>query len=413
MDERDAAPASARLPLRGVRVLDVATVVAGPGAAARLGDFGADVIKIEHPRVGDASRSMGWSVDGVTLWSKWIGRNKRPITLDLSRPKGRDLLLRLLDTADVFIESFRPGTLERWDVPPATLLERNPRLVVLRVSGFGQTGPYRGRPGFGTLAEAMSGYAHMTGFPGGPPILPPIALADEVAGLLGAFAVMVALHARDATPADDPAHGRGQVIDASLFESLFSMTGPVASAHDKLGVVPGRLGSRIAYAAPRGVYPTRDGRWVGISGSSQSVAERVFAAIGRPDLTADPRFATNESRVANVEELDAIIGSWTSARPLAEVLGTFERHHAAAAPVYDVAQIAEDAQYRARGTLRRVPDEELGDVVLADVQPRLSETPGAIRHAGLPRGTANADVYARELGLSEEELRALADEGVI
>jgi crotonobetainyl-CoA:carnitine CoA-transferase CaiB-like acyl-CoA transferase len=397
----------AGLPLEGIRVIDIATVIAGPGIAARLGDFGADVIKVEHPRLDDAVRGMGWAVGGVTLWSKWIGRNKRPVTLNLADPSGQRLLLRLLEEADVLIESFRPGTLERWDLAPGRLLDANPRLIVLRCSGFGQTGPYRERPGFGTLAESMSGYAHMTGFPDGPPVLPPVALADEVAALTGAFAVMVALYWRDAGR-----DGRGQVIDLSLVESLFHLTGPVAAAHDKLGVVPGRAGNRIAYASPRGAYPTRDERWVGVSGSSDQTARRVLAAIGRPELADEPRFATNEARVRNVDELDRLIAEWTGRHTLAEVLEIFERNHAPAAPISDIAQIREDPHYRERGALVTVADEELGEVLLADVQPRLSETPGLIRRAGRPKGSANEEVYG-ELGLGREELEALAEEGVI
>jgi crotonobetainyl-CoA:carnitine CoA-transferase CaiB-like acyl-CoA transferase len=401
-----------RLPLSGVRVVDVATVIAGPGVAARLSDFGADVVKVEHPTIPDSARTMGWSVGGVSLWSKWINRNKRPVTLDLSKAEGQELLLRLVHRSDVLVESFRPGTLERWQLAPDLLLEANPRLVLVRTSGFGQSGPYANRPGFGTLAESISGYAHMTGFPDGPPVLPPVALADEVASLVGAFAVMVALYARDAGPADEPASGRGQVIDLSLFESLFQVTGPVAAAHDTLGVVPGRIGNRIAYAAPRGVYPTGDGRWVGVSGTSDQIARRVLVAIGRADLIEDPRFATNDARVRNVAALDELIGGWTARRSLAEVLDTFGRHQAAAAPVYDIAQIMQDEHYRARGTLVRVPDEETGQVLLADVQPKLSATPGAIRHAGRPRGSANAEVYGA-LGLTDDDLGRLADEGVI
>ena len=386
----------------------MATVVAGPGIAARLGDFGADVVKVEHPTVGDPVRSMGWEVDAVTLWSKWLGRNKRPVTLDLSHPKGQDLLLRLAATADVLVESFRPGTFEKWNLAPDRLLDANPRLIVARVSGFGQTGPYRRRPGFGTLAEAMSGYAHMTGFPDGPPVLPPVALADEVTGLLGSFAVMVALYARDTRGAP------GQVLDLSLYESLFQLTGPIAAAFDRLGGVPGRIGSRIAYAAPRGAYPTRDGRWIGISGTSQAIAERILAAIGRGDLIHDPRFATNAARLRHVDQLDEIIVAWTSGRTLDEAMAVFERHQAAAAPIFDIAQIVDDPQYRARGTLTRVPDNELGgDLLFADVQPRLSATPGRIRHTGRPRGEANEQVFVQELGLTADELAALRDQGIV
>jgi crotonobetainyl-CoA:carnitine CoA-transferase CaiB-like acyl-CoA transferase len=383
-------------------------VIAGPGIAARLGDFGADVIKVEHPRTGDTSRAMGWSVDGVTLWWKWIGRNKRPITLNLGHPKGQDLLLRLAERADVLVESFRPGTLERWNLGPERLHERNRRLVIARVSGFGQTGPYRLRPGFGTLAESLSGFAHMNGSADGPPILPPIALADEVAALLGAYAVMVALYRRDA----GPAAGTGQVIDLSLFESLFSVMGPIPAVHAALGEVPGRMGNAIPYAAPRGAYPTSDGRWVGVSGTSQAVALRILNAVGGPELADDPRFATNEPRVRNREELDRLIAEWTVRHTMDEVMATFEREHAAAAPISDIAQIFADPQYEARGTLAKVPDEELGEVTMADVHPRLSESPGLVRHAGLPMGSANDQVYG-ELGLSQDDLASLRQEGVL
>ncbi|HEX2030328.1 MAG TPA: CoA transferase [Actinomycetota bacterium] len=396
-----------RLPLEGVRVLDVSTVIGGPGAAARLGDFGADVIKVEHPVGGDTTRHFGWRAGGVALWWKVIGRNKRPVTLRLSDPRGRELLLRLVERADVLVESFRPGTLERWGLGPERLHERNPGLVLLRISGFGQTGPYAARPGFGTLAEAMSGFAHLTGDPDGPPMLPPVALADEVGALLGAFAVMVALYHRDVRG------GTGQVIDQSLFEPLFQLTGPVATAFDRLGLVAGRHGNRLPYVAPRNTFRTSDGRWVGLSGTSQRVAERILLAIGRPDLVNDPRFVTNEARLANVDDLDAVIGEWIGRHTLQEVMVAFEAQEAAAAPIYDIQQIFADLQYRARGTIARLPDEELGDVVMPDVQPRLSDTPGRIRHPGLPLGAANAEVYGAELGIDDEEVRRLRRDGVI
>lgn len=396
------------LPLAGLRVLDVATVIGGPGVATRLGDFGADVIKVEHPVTGDTTRSFGWRVGGVTLWWKHLSRNKRPVTLRLSDPRGQELLLRLVERADVLIESFRPGTLERWNLAPERLLERNPSLVVLRISGFGQTGPYARRPGFGTLAESLSGFVHMNGEPEGSPLLPPLALADEVAALLGAFAVMVALYHRDV------GGGPGQVIDQSLFEGLFGITGPVAMAFDRLGLVTGRHGSSLPYVAPRGAFRTSDDRWVGVSGTSQSVAERIFAAIGQKHLSSDPRFSTNEARLRNAEELDQIVGRWIGNHTLQEVMAAFETHEAAASPIYDIQQIFADLQYRSRGTLVRVHDDELGgDLVLPDVQPRLSETPGRVRHTGLPMRAANREVFLDELGLEAEELATLESEGVI
>jgi crotonobetainyl-CoA:carnitine CoA-transferase CaiB-like acyl-CoA transferase len=400
-------------PLAGLRVLDTGTVLAGPGIAARLGDFGADVIKVEHPR-GDTTRTLGWAVGGVALWSKWINRNKRPVTLNLSTAKGQELLLRLTSSADVLVESFRPGTLERWNLSPERLLGANPRLVVARCSGFGQTGPYRERPGFGTTAESISGLAHMTGFPDGPPILPPVALADEAAALLGAYAVVLALYRRDAgsAAAGGGAGGSGQVIDLSLFESLFPMTGPMPAVHDLLGEVPGRIGNGIAYSSPRGAYPTRDGGWIGLSGSSQSVALRLLALIGGDELAGDPRFATNAARLENVKELDQLIAAWTSARTLDEALEALRRHEVAAAPVLDIAGIMADPQYAARGAIVRVPDEQLGEVAMAAPRPVFSATPGRIRHAGLPLGAANDEVYGA-LGLTADDLAALRAEGVV
>jgi crotonobetainyl-CoA:carnitine CoA-transferase CaiB-like acyl-CoA transferase len=399
--------ADSSLPLEGIRVLDAATVIAGPGICARLGDFGADVIKIEHPQIGDTTRNLGWKVGDVALWWKHMGRNKRPITLNRGHPRGQEVFLRLVETADVLVESFRPGTLEKWDLGPERLFEANPKLVILRNSAFGQTGPYSKRPGFGTLAEAISGLAHMTGFPEQGPVLPAIALADEVAALQGALAVMIALYHRDQHG------GPGQVLDSSLFENLFQMLGPVAAAYEKLGIVEERRGNRLNFAAPRGAYQTRDAKWVALSGTAQSVAERILTAIGRPDLVTDVRFATNTARLENVEELDRLIQEWMSRHNLAEVIETFEREDAALAPIYDIAQIYEDPHYAARGTIVHVPDAELGEIPLVDPQPRFSHTPGRIRHAGLPRAAANDEVYRQELGMTDEEIKSLEDDGAI
>ena len=400
-------PATTPLPLEGIRVLDVATVIAGPGVCARLGDFGADVIKIEHPKIGDTTRNLGWKIGDVSLWWKHISRNKRPVTVNLSHPDGQEILMKLIDTADVFVESFRPGTLEKWGIPPERLHERNPNLIILRNSAFGQTGPWNRRPGFGTLAEAISGMAHMTGPADGGPVLPAIALADEVAAMVGAYAVMVALYHRDVHD------GPGQIIDVSLFESVFSILGPLAAGYDKLGIVEERRGNRLNFAAPRGAYETKDGKWVALSGTAQSVAERIITAIGKLELFTDERFATNSARLENVEELDGYIQEWMSQHNLAEVVEIFEREDAALAPVMDIAQIFEEPLYRARGTLQRIADEELGDVVLNKPQPTLSETPGRIRHAGLPRAAANEEIFIKELGYTDEELKRLEDDGAI
>ncbi|MGH2785308.1 MAG: CaiB/BaiF CoA transferase family protein [Actinomycetota bacterium] len=393
------------MPLDGLRVIELATIVAGPSTGKYLADFGAEVIKVEHPKTGDTTRGMGYKHQGVALWWKLVGRNKKPVTLNLGHPKGQEIARRLIADADVMIENFRPGTLERWGLAPASLAEINPRLVVLRISGFGQTGPYAHKPGFGTLAESISGVAGVSGFPDGPPMLPAIALADEVAGLVGAYAVMMALHERTRS-------GLGQVIDASLYESLFQITGPLAMAYDKLGVVMGRIGNRIAYSAPRNAYRTADELWVGVSGTAQTVAERIFRAIGRPELASDPRFATNNDRLEHIEELDAVIGDWIGGHTLDEVIEAFEREDAAAAPIYDASQIFGDPQYEARGSIATVEDDELGTIRMQNVTPRFDRTPGRIRHAGLPLGAANDEVYGA-LGITPEELEALRADGVI
>lgn len=391
--------------LAGLRVIDAATLFAGPSAAMMLGDFGADVIKIEHPRRGDPARGHGASVDGVGLWWKTLSRNKRAAAVDLSQPDGQRVLRRLAERSDVLIENFRPGTLERWDLDPAGLLELNPRLIVARMTGFGQVGPMAGRPGFGTLAEAMSGFAAMTGEPDGPPTLPPLALADGIAGLAMAYAVMVALQARERT-------GRGQVIDMAIIEPILGLLGPQMTAYRALGVVPRRTGNRSSSNAPRNTYRTRDGRWLAVSTSAQPIAERVVTLVGRPDLVAQPWFATGSGRVRHVDELDEAVATWIAERDADEVIARFEEAQAAVAPIYDVTDIAEDPQYAALGTFLDVPDEELGTVTVQNVLFRLSDTPGEVRWAGRRLGRDTDEVLG-ELGYGAEEIAALRAGGVI
>lgn len=391
--------------LAGLRVIDAATLFAGPSAAMMLGDFGADVIKIEHPRRGDPARGHGASVDGVGLWWKTLARNKRAAAVDLSHPDGQHVLRRLAERSDVLIENFRPGTLERWDLAPAGLLELNPRLIVARMTGFGQVGPMAGRPGFGTLAEAMSGFAAMTGEPDGPPTLPPLALADGIAGLAMAYAVMVAIQARERT-------GRGQVIDMAIIEPILGLLGPQMTAYRALGVVPRRTGNRSSSNAPRNTYSTRDGRWLAVSTSAQPIAERVLTLVGRPDLVAQPWFATGSGRVRHVDELDEAVATWIAERDADEVIARFEEAQAAVAPIYDVTDIAEDPQYAALGTFLDVPDEELGTVTVQNVLFRLSDTPGEVRWAGRRLGRDTDEVLG-ELGYGAEEIAALRGSGVI
>jgi crotonobetainyl-CoA:carnitine CoA-transferase CaiB-like acyl-CoA transferase len=394
-------------PLEGYRVLDLSTVVAGPVLARNLGDLGAEVIKVEHPAHGDPARKMGWSVDGHSLWWKTLSRNKLPITLDLSAERGAELCLRLAERSDVVVESFRPGTLERWGLGPEQLHAANPDLVITRVSGFGQTGPYAPRPGFGTLAESLSGYAGLQGVEDGPPMLPAIALADESAGAYGTMATMAALLARERGLAG------GQVVDVSLHEPLLAMLGPLPAVYDLTGQEAPRLGNRLPFAAPRGAYHTADGKWLGLSGTSPAVATRILLVVGGEALASDPRFATNAARLEHAEELDGLIADWVGARTLAEALAAFEDAHAAAAPVYRMADLFTDPHIAARGSIEQVPDPDLGRVAMAAVVPRLSATPGAIRWAGQAMGSANARVYGGLLDLDGDEVAALADAGVI
>jgi crotonobetainyl-CoA:carnitine CoA-transferase CaiB-like acyl-CoA transferase len=391
--------------LEGIRVVEAATLFAAPLAGMFLGDYGAEVIKVEHPTLPDPARGHGPSKDGAGLWFKALGRNKRLVTLDLSKPAGRDLFLRLAEGADVVLENFRPGTLERWGLGWDELSARNPRLVLARVSGFGQTGPYAGRPGFGTLAEAMSGFAALNGEPDGAPLLPPLALADGVAALATAFAIMVALRAREQT-------GRGQVVDTSLVEPLMTLVGPQLTAYDLLGTLQPRTGNRSTHNAPRNLYRTADGSWVAVSSSATSIAERVLRLVGRADFLEEPWFATGSGRAAHVDELDDAVGSWIAERPRAEVLAAFEAAEAAIAPVYDARDILADPQLAALGSIVAVDDEELGPVKMPNVISRLSETPGAIRSTGGRHG-ADTEAVLGELGVGPEELERLRGEGVV
>jgi crotonobetainyl-CoA:carnitine CoA-transferase CaiB-like acyl-CoA transferase len=392
-------------PLSGLRVLDLATLFAGPLAATMLGDFGAEVVKVEHPAKPDPSRGHGPSKDGVGLWWKLLGRNKRTITLDLSKPGGRDTLLRLAATADVIIENFRPGTLEKWDLGWAELSAANPRLVLARVTAFGQFGPYAHRPGFGTLAEAMSGFAAITGEPDAPPTLPPFGLADSIAGLATAYAVMTALAARDRT-------GEGQVVDMAIIEPILSALGPQPLWYDQLGHVQPRTGNRSQNNAPRNTYRTADGSWVAVSTSAQSIAERVMRLVGRPELIDEPWFATGADRARHADVLDAAVGDWIAQRTRTEVLAAFEKAEAAVAPVQDVRDVMTDPQYQALDTITTVDDPELGPLRMQNVLFRLSATPGAIRWPGRPHG-ADTDTVLTELGLTNAELTALREAGAL
>ncbi len=393
-------------PLAGLRVIDAATLFAGPMVATLLGDFGADVVKVEHPG-GDSLRNLGWEKDGVSLWWAVVNRNKRAVTLKLSHDLGREALLRLVDEADVLVENFRPGTMERWGLGWEALHERNPRLVMVRVTGFGQTGPYRERAGFGTLAESMSGFAHINGHPDGPPTLPPFALADGITGLSGAFLTMAALRARDLTG------GPGQMIDLAIYEPIFWILGPQAAVYDQLGVVQGRTGNRAPFTAPRNAYRSRDGVWLGLSASSQSTAERTMRLVGRPDMIGQDWFRNHAGRLRHQDELDEAIGAWVEERDAAEVVTRFGEAGAAIAPILDIAGIFEDPQYIHNETVTAVDDPVLGPVRMQNLIGRLSATPGRVRTTGPSLGEHNAEILGGLIGYGEAEMRRMAEEGVI
>jgi len=397
------------LPLEGLTVIDIAQLFAAPTIAQNLGDFGAEVIKVEHPRLGDSLRALGAEKRGAPLWWKVTNRNKRCVTLDLSRVEGQDILKRLAAQADVLIENFRPGTLERWNLGWEALHALNPRLVLVRVTGFGQTGPYRNKPGFGTLAEAMSGFAHVTGEADGPPLLPATGLGDAIAGQVGTWAVMVALYERDHKS------GKGQVVDLSVLEPIFSILGDQVIAYDQLGAVQNRAGSRMpTIGAPRNTYRTKDGKWLALSANAHALTARVFQAIGRPELIDDPRFRDNRSRIRHLDELDEVIGGWIAQHQTAEVLARFDECEAAIMPVYDIRDIFEDPHYRAREAVTTVEDPDLGPVRMQNVIPKFSRSPGKIRWPGPTRmGADNDRVYGKGLGLDRAELASLREKGVI
>lgn len=398
-----------KLPLADIRVLDIATMGAAPLAGTFLGDFGADVIKIEHPETGDHIREYGMKKGDVSLYWKTISRNKRTVTLNLKHEDGQRVLKQLVKTADVVIENFRPGTLERWNIGYQDLAAINPGLVMLRTTGFGQTGPNASLPGFGTLAEAMSGFASITGTPDTPPLLPQLALADGVCAAFGAYGVMVALHARQ----NDPER-RGQVVDAAICEAMSRLMESVYLEYDQLGEVRQRHGNRLPDAAPRGVYESREpGKYVALSGSAQPIALRLLKAIGGDELAKDPRFATNADRVANIDVLDDQIASWIKQHDRDAAVQILRDNGVAAGPLYDVADVFADAHFKSRSTLVQVEDDDLGALTVHNVMPRLSRTDGAVRFAGPAKGAFNDEVLGDDLGLSIEERAALKDRGTI
>jgi crotonobetainyl-CoA:carnitine CoA-transferase CaiB-like acyl-CoA transferase len=390
--------------LTGLRVIDCSRLIAGGVLATLLADHGADVIKVENPRGGDPLRT--WLSERGELWWKVYARGKRSITLNLTHARGQALLKRLVRDADVLIENFVPGTFERWGLGWDVLAAQNPRLVFARVSGWGQDGPYRNRPGFGTMVEAMSGFAHTTGEPEGPPTLPSFPMADMIAALAGTSAVLAALRYRDQVS------GRGQVVDISLYEPLLSVLGPDAARYALDGTVRQRRGNTSDNASPRGTYRTLDDKWVALSASTPASASAMFTALGLADLLNDPRFATNDARVEYNELVDATLAQAIGQHTLAELRAMFESRELTACPVYDIADITKDPHVVARGILIDVKDTALGAVRMTAPTPRLSATPGEVRWTGPALGAHNRDVYGA-LGINDAELEQLARDGVV
>ena len=394
-------PSAPKLPLAGIRVLDISNFLAAPMAGMFLADFGAEVVKVERPGGGDEMRLWGNNKNGVGLYYKVINRNKKSVTLDLRTPFGRDAVLKLARNTDVVIENYRPGTLEKWGLGYAALAEGNPGLVLVRVSGFGQTGPNSHRPGFGTLAEAYAGFAHINGEAEGPPLLPGFGLADSTTGLMGAFLAMVALKGREANG------GRGQVVDLAIYETLFTLLGPQVVDFDQLGLVQQRNGSRLPFTAPRNTYRTRDRRWVSMAGSAQSIFVRVLAALEVAHLVEDPRFADNRARLVHAKALDVVLQKAFEGFDLDEIMRRFDAAGAAVAPVNDIAQILADAHFQARGNIATVEDAELGGPLrMQNIAGKLSATPGAVRWAGPRVGEHNREILVGRLGLDPDAVRS-------
>jgi formyl-CoA transferase len=394
-------------PLSSLRVVDFTTMISGGFASSTLADFGADVVSVEHPTKPDPIRAWEPLHDGESMWWKSLGRNQRCVTLDLSTAEGQALAEDLVADADVVLENFRPGTMERWNLGYEDLKAVNEGVVMVRISGYGQTGPRSQNPGFGSVAEGISGWAHSNGFPDSDPLLPPIPLADLTAGQYAAQSAVFAVFDREMSEGEE-----GQVIDVSLYEPLFRLFIGHPEAYDTMGHVDERTGNRSSNSAPRNVYETADGH-IALSASAQRIFENVAHAIDREDLVDDPRFETNAKRLQNVEELDAIIEGWTSDRPTDEVIEVMEASDAIVGPIYDIADAFEDAHFAARENLVTVEDPDLGAVKTQGVVPKYSETPGEVSHLGPEQGAHNEEVYVGELGLDAAEYEQLREDRVI
>lgn len=398
---------TSRKALEGLRVIDAASLAAAPLVATYLAEFGAEVVKVEEPQRGDALRAWGVRKDGIGLMWKSVARNKKPVTANLRTPEGQQLIRDLASEADVIIFNTRPSTLTKWGLDYESLRQTHPKLIYLHITAFGAGGPDSDRPGFGTLGEAMSGFAHTTGEPDGPPTLPSFMLADGVASLNAAYAVMIALYHRDTHG------GSGQKIDINLVEPLARLLEQSVLTYDQLGINTTRTGNRWSITVPRNTYQTKDGRWIVMSGSAPSVALRVYTAIGRPELRDDPEYADPQKRLQRADEIDSMVADWILARTFDEVMETFEREQVAVAPVYNAEQLLADEHHAARGTFISVEDQDLGKMRVQGPVPRLSATPGAVEHLGRDLGANNEEVYRTWLGLGPARIAALRAEGTI
>lgn len=396
-------------PLKGLRVIDAGQMIAAPLACTLLADMGADVIKIEHPQQGDAMRTRPPEKDGKSLWWKVIDRNKRNITLNLSKPDGQALLKKLVKGADIVVENYRPGTFERWGLGYQELAKENPGVVLVRVSGYGQTGPYASRGGYGTVAEAFSGVPSFTGFPDGPPTLTSsFAMADSLAATFAAMGAMFAIYERD-----QGGSGKGQEIDVSLYEPLFRLVEFQVIAYDQLGLVRERIGNRSITDSPRNAYKTRDGRYITISASTQKSFDRLVAAMGMPELSRDERFTDGLRRQRNADALDQIMAGWFLRHDFEHALEIMERGEVVAGPILTIADIVKNEQYLARETITSVPDEDFGRLRMQNAHPLFSRTPGKVRQAGTRLGACNEEIYCGELGITAAELQRLRAAGIV
>ena len=401
-----------KAPLAGVRVLELGSFVAAPMAARILADFGADVIKVEPPGRGDELRAWGTMVPTrtgtISAWWLSQARNKRLITLDMRQPKGQELALRLVRHSDVVIENFRPGRLEEWNLGYERMREVNPRVVLVRISGYGQTGPYRERAGYGNVSESMGGIRYVTGFPDRPPVRVGVSLGDALAAQQATLGALMALRVAERT-------GKGQVVDVAITEAVFALTEAMLTEYIHAGVVRERTGNTLLKAAPSNVYRTEDGHWLAVGANGENVFRRLAQAMGQPELATDERFHDNRARVAHHEELDEIVGAWVASKPMGEARAILDEVGVPAGPVMSIADIAADPQYQSRGMVAQMLDERMpeGIAVVPGIVPRLSATPGALRWSGRDLGADNAMVYGETLGLTPEEISRLAAQGVI